>query len=144
MGHKVADTLVTRGMELSANDPSMLDMRNAIVQADKVVFNSAHTDVIWKVFANRGMGWYAGAIDGGDSFPAEDFHRPPAPSRGVGTLFGLVTDRLTGDPIEGARVTITGHPGYTDTTRSQRCLPDRLREAGALPEGGRRWATVTR
>jgi hypothetical protein len=118
VGHKVADTLVTRGMELSANDPSMLDMRNAIVQADKVVYTNAHTNVIWKVFANRGMGWYAGAIDGGDSFPAEDFHRPPAPSRGVGTLFGLVTDRLTGDPVEGTRVTVTGHPGYTDTTGS--------------------------
>ncbi len=118
VGHKVADALVTRGMELSANDPSMLDMRNAIVQADKVVYNSAHTNVIWKIFAHRGMGWYAGSIDGGDSFPAEDFHRPPAPSRGFGTLFGLVEDRLTGERVEGARVTITGHPGYTDTTSS--------------------------
>ena len=57
----------------------MLDMRNAIVQADLVVNGGRNTDVIWKVFANRGMGWYAGAIDGGDAFPAEDFHVPPAP-----------------------------------------------------------------
>jgi extracellular elastinolytic metalloproteinase len=115
-GHKVADSIITRAMELSPNDPTMLDMRNAIVQADKVVFNNRHTTGLWKIFAHRGMGWYAGAIDGGDTQPAQDFHTPPAPYRGVGTLFGLVIDHGSGDPIAGARVTITGHPGYTSRT----------------------------
>ncbi len=118
LGHRVTGMLTTRGMELSANDPSMLDMRNAIIEADRVVYQSKHTNGLWRIFAQRGMGWYAGTVDGVDTAPAEDFHTPPAPSRGVGTLAGFVTDPLTGDPVQGVRVTITGHPGYTDVTNA--------------------------
>ncbi len=117
-GHRVAAMLTTRGMELSSGDPSMLDMRNAVIEADRVVYQSKHTNGLWRIFAQRGMGWYAGTTESGDTQPAEDFHTPPAPSRGVGTLAGIVTNPLTGDPVEGARVTITGHPGYTDTTNA--------------------------
>ncbi len=116
LGHRVADSVITRGMELSANDPTMLDMRNAIIQADKVAYASAHTNKLWSLFANRGMGWYAGTTDAGDTQPSEDFHTPPDPARGYGTLAGFVVDRRTGNPLSGARVTITGHPGYTSTT----------------------------
>ena len=70
----MADTLITRGMELSADDPTMLDMRNAILQADLVAYDGSHTRAIWQIFANRGMGLFAGSIDGGDTTPAEDFH----------------------------------------------------------------------
>ncbi|HEY7044509.1 MAG TPA: M36 family metallopeptidase, partial [Nocardioidaceae bacterium] len=115
-GHTVAAALVTRGMQLSPNDPTMLDMRNAIIQADKVVYNSKHATGLWRIFANRGMGWYAGTTEGGDVTPAEDFHVPPPAHLGLGSIGGIVIDHVTGDPIEGARVTITGHPGYTDTT----------------------------
>ena len=108
-GQRVADMLITRGMELSPADPSMLDMRNAILQADKVVYSSSHTDGLWRLFADRGMGWFAGAIDSSDVLPAEDFHvRPPAEAQ-RGNLTGVVTDPMTGDPIEGAIVAITGH-----------------------------------
>ncbi len=37
-GHAKADMLITRGMELSPPEPSMLDMRNAILQADRVAY----------------------------------------------------------------------------------------------------------
>jgi extracellular elastinolytic metalloproteinase len=112
-GHRIADMLITRGMELSPADPSMLDMRNAIIQADQVVYGSAHTPGLWKLFAKRGMGWYAGSIDGGDALPAEDFHvRPPAEAV-PGSMSGTVTDPETGEPIEDAIVSITGHDsGY--------------------------------
>ena len=40
------ETDVTRGMELSPPDPSFLDMRNAILQADVVAFGGAHTDAL--------------------------------------------------------------------------------------------------
>lgn len=112
-GQRIANMLVTRGMELSPADPSMLDMRNAILQADKVVYDSDHTPGLWRVFADRGMGWFAGTIDGGDVLPAEDFRvRPPAGAR-RGTLAGTVTDPDSGEPIENAVVSITGHDsGY--------------------------------
>src|SRR3954470_5681171 len=55
LGHKVADTLITRGMTFSAEDPDFLDMRNAILRADLVAYGGKHRTAIWKVFAHRGM-----------------------------------------------------------------------------------------
>jgi extracellular elastinolytic metalloproteinase len=106
-GRSYAMSIITRAMELSPNDPTMLDMRNAIVQADLVASGGKNADVIWTVFANRGMGWYAGVVDGGDAFPAEDFHKPPKST--PTTLSGTVTDKDTGAPVAGALVFIGGH-----------------------------------
>ena len=108
-GHDVADMLITRGMELSPADPSMLDMRNAVIQADKIVYGGSHTHGLWQVFAHRGMGWYAGAIDGGDVVPAEDFHVRPRAEAPRGSMSGIVTDPDSGEPVGGAIVAITGH-----------------------------------
>ena len=33
---------------------------------------------IWKVFADRGMGYFAGSLGGDDTTPGADFHTPPA------------------------------------------------------------------
>ena len=110
-GRTYALGLITRAMELSTADPTMLDMRNAIVQADLVASGGKNADIIWQVFANRGMGWYAGVVDGGDAFPAEDFHKPPTGP--TTTLSGSVTDKDTGAPVAGALVFIGGHAsGY--------------------------------
>ena len=38
LGSPATESIVTRGMELSPPEPSFLDMRNAILQADQVVF----------------------------------------------------------------------------------------------------------
>ena len=117
-GHKVADTLITRGMSLSANDPDMLDMRNAIVRADLVAYGRSHTKQIWKIFAHRGMGFYAGSVDSADAHPGQDFHTPPPASHAHdGTVAGFVHDPTTGDPVAGAVVTVTGQGDqYSDTT----------------------------
>ena len=109
-GHGVADDLITRGMTLSPDDPTMLDMRNAIIQADQVVYGSSHTLKLWKLFAARGMGWFAGAVDSGDSFPAEDFHVRPAAQTPRTSISGTVTDPTVGDkPLAGVVVHVTGH-----------------------------------
>jgi extracellular elastinolytic metalloproteinase len=120
-GHKVADTLITRGMSLSADDPSMLDMRDAILRADLAVYNRSHTTGIWKVFAHRGMGFFAGAIDAADTTPGEDFHTPPPASRPHdGVVAGTVTDPTTGQPVQGAVVRVTGQGDqYSTTTDAQ-------------------------
>lgn len=110
-GRSYAMSLITRAMELSPADPTMLDMRNAIVQADLVASGGKNADIIWTVFANRGMGWYAGVVDGGDAYPAEDFHKPPTGP--TTTLSGTVTDKDTGAPVAGALVFIGGQSsGY--------------------------------
>ena len=109
LGSNVAETLVTRGMELSPVAPSFLDMRNSILQADLIAYGGSHQDGIWQVFAHRGMGWFAGSFGGSDNHPAEDFNLPPPPGTPTATLSGTVTDHDTGAPIEGAVVGIAGH-----------------------------------
>ncbi len=72
LGASVMESLVTRGMELSPPEPSFLDMRNAILQADEVAFGGVHQAALWSTFAERGMGYYAAAADGSDVQPLAD------------------------------------------------------------------------
>jgi extracellular elastinolytic metalloproteinase len=109
VGSKVTESLVTRAMELSPANPSFLDERNSILQADLAVFGGHDTTTIWKVFAHRGMGFFAGAANGDDTAPAEDFSTPPGPNTPVGRLIGTVTDSVTGAPLAGALVLFGGH-----------------------------------
>ena len=67
-------------MELSPTNPSFLDMRNAILQADHAVIGGKHTATIWKVFAHRGMGYFAGSLGGDDTAPVRGLLDPAAAS----------------------------------------------------------------
>ncbi len=64
LGSAMMEELATRGQELAPNDPSFLDMRNAIIQADVVNNGGANVDALWDVFAERGMGFFASSPDG--------------------------------------------------------------------------------
>jgi extracellular elastinolytic metalloproteinase len=105
LGYNVTMSLVTRAMELSPYDPSMLDERNAVLMADTNVYGGAHHDAIWQVFANRGMGFYAGALGGEDAAPGASFDVPPTDST-TGTITGKVVDSVTHDPVQGVPVTL--------------------------------------
>jgi extracellular elastinolytic metalloproteinase len=109
LGSETAESIVTRAMELSPFNPSMLDERNSILQADQVVFGGSHHDTIWSVFAHRGMGFFAGSLSGDDTQPVEDFSTPPAAGTPTGSLQGTVTDSDTGKPISGVVVAFGGH-----------------------------------
>jgi hypothetical protein len=95
-------------------------MRNAMLRADLVAYNGSHRAAIWKVFAHRGMGFFAGSLNSDDANPASDFHVPPPASRPHdGTIAGIVTDPTTGDPVQGAVVKVAGQGDqYTDTTNA--------------------------
>jgi extracellular elastinolytic metalloproteinase len=109
LGARLTESVVTRAMELSPADPSYLDMRNSILMADQVVDHGAHQKDIWKVFAHRGMGFFAAAVDGSDTQPVEDFSLPPAPGAPRGTVTGTVLDKGSGQPVAGAAVAFGGH-----------------------------------
>src|SRR5262249_59286664 len=109
LGSDTTEALVTRAMELSPFNPSFLDERNAILQADLVLSGGASQGAIWSVFAGRGMGWFAGTLDGDDTNPAENFALPPNPGDPTGTLSGSVKDVDTAAPIKGAIVAFGGH-----------------------------------
>ena len=78
LGRDAALALITGGMRLSVDAPSMLDMRDAILQ-QAVATRSApgaaddYHDELWEVFAKRGMGAGASSRSGDTTFPVEDF-----------------------------------------------------------------------
>jgi extracellular elastinolytic metalloproteinase len=131
LGTEWAEALVTLGMELSPLDPSWLNMRNAILQADTVLAGD-HSDLLWSAFAARGMGFFASAIDSTDSKPVEDFSTPPPPSE-TGRISGLVRTQ-SGAPVAGALVWIGGLPGgaLTSTDAGGRYVLNGL-PAGTYP-----------
>jgi hypothetical protein len=104
----ISEEIVTEGMRLSPPEPSFLDMRNAIIQADIAVRGGAEVDAIWAAFAARGMGFFAGTEDGSDTAPVENFDPPPAAGGPTGTISGRVTDSVTGTPLGGIVVGIGG------------------------------------
>ncbi|MEU9329664.1 M36 family metallopeptidase [Streptomyces canus] len=120
LGSKLTESLVTRAMELSPANPTFLDERNAILQADTVVNAGRAHDTIWKVFAHRGMGYFAAALSGDDTMPDEDFALPPGPGTPRVPLTGKVTDVATGAPASGVTISVSGHssgfPGADFTT----------------------------
>ncbi len=110
LGSSLATSLATRGLELSPPDPSFLDVRNAIIQADLVATGGTNADALWQAFAERGMGFFASTPDGGDTSAIEDFSLPPDCSADpCGTLSGTVEDKITGKALRNARVFIAGH-----------------------------------
>jgi hypothetical protein len=64
-GNNLAMQLVTDGMKLQSCNPGFIDGRDAILQADMLANNGANQCFIWKVFANRGLGFSA---DQGSAF----------------------------------------------------------------------------
>jgi len=84
-------------------------MRNSILQADTVSNRGQARGTIWRVFAHRGMGYFAGALNGDDTKPVEDFSLPPSASTPKGSLTGRVVDENNRRPIAGAAVAFGGH-----------------------------------
>ncbi len=136
-GLKRVRTLVTRALELApANRIDFLNMRDAILLADQLYFpvggkgrhdkhdkhegknkkGGEDSQLIWQIFANRGMGYFAMAdnfsvvdgeliSDGSLMNPVEDFSLP---SEDKGVLKGIVKDSSTNRPVTGVYVAFEG------------------------------------
>ncbi len=55
-GNQIALRLVLEGMKLQGCNPGYIDARDAILAADKILYDTAYRCVIWEAFAGRGMG----------------------------------------------------------------------------------------
>ena len=108
-GSGIAEKLITEAMEISPPDPSFLDMRNAILQADKLAYGGAHQTLLWQVFANRGMGFFADAADSNDTTPTQNFSTPPSCPSQCTTLSGTITDADSHAAVNGVSVGIRSH-----------------------------------
>lgn len=105
LGSRKTESVVTRAMELAPYDPSFLDMRNAILVADTSLYAGHDRGAIWKTFAARGMGFFAGSLGGEDSQPGASFAIPPKHLSGH-DVTGVVTDKDTGQPLANLPVTL--------------------------------------
>lgn len=55
---------------------SMLDARDALLAADMLRFGGANADLLWDVFASRGLGAGASSVDTDDTDPVPSFSSP--------------------------------------------------------------------
>jgi hypothetical protein len=81
-GNNKALKLVLDGCKLQVCQPGFLDGRDAILRADSVTNRAANADLIWNVFARRGMGYGAKQGDRVNGQPkvtgvAQAFDLPP-------------------------------------------------------------------
>ena len=122
-------------------------MRNAILLADEQAgINGVDRALIWEVFASRGMGYAASAVDTDDVHPLQDFTRPPAPAAATGSVAGTVRDLNTRRADPEALVAFAGHDSglgedLVHSHHRHRQLPDRRGARPArveLPHGRRR------
>lgn len=58
-GNNVAMKLVIESLKLQPCSPGMIDGRDAMLQADQILYNGAHECIIWEAFAKRGFGYSA-------------------------------------------------------------------------------------
>ncbi|MEP7091611.1 MAG: M36 family metallopeptidase [Nocardioidaceae bacterium] len=133
LGSRRSESVVTRAMELSPSNPSFLDERNAILMADTAVESGRGRAAIWRVFAHRGMGFYAGSVGGDDTTPAADFHTPPKALR-TAYVTGRVTDADSHRPLAGVPVTLAFQGGgYVNPTATT--AADGRYRLGPVPVG---------
>ena len=107
-------------------------------------YAGSHNAGIWQVFAHRGMGYFAGAVNGDDTEPVADFDVPPPAGAPTGTISGTVTDAATGDPVQDVTVTLVfqGAPsgGATVGLHGRKWhVQHRPGSVPRLPEAGLRW-----
>jgi extracellular elastinolytic metalloproteinase len=77
-GNNIAMQLVIDGLKLQKCNPGFTDGRDAILEADKINNNGKNKVLIWKVFANRGLGFSADqGSTGSKTDGIEAFDIPP-------------------------------------------------------------------
>ncbi|MCP8617730.1 M36 family metallopeptidase [Salirhabdus salicampi] len=109
-GEEVIEHIVLDAMPISVPDPSMVDMRTAIVTAAFERYDGKYNDVIWKAFAQRGLGDGAYSNTGDDTDPVPSFAYEGDYN---GFLRGEIVNATTGEPVDNARVIIGQYEART-------------------------------
>ncbi|WP_246944841.1 M36 family metallopeptidase [Bacillus pinisoli] len=103
-GEAIIEHLVMDAMPISVPNPSMVDMRTAIIAADFERYDGKHYDAIWTAFAQRGLGANAFSNGGDDTDPRPGFIHPDGIRNGL--VIGKVINTATNKPIEDARIIV--------------------------------------
>ena len=65
-GAQLADRLMMRGLQLTPCNPSFVEMRDAILAADREITGGENQAIIWRAFASHGIGQLARSTGGTD------------------------------------------------------------------------------
>ncbi|MDX1421238.1 MAG: M36 family metallopeptidase, partial [Rubricoccaceae bacterium] len=77
-GNQVMFRLMTEGMKSTNCNPTFVDARDGILEADTLLYDGAYSELLWTGFARRGLGYSAfggNPADNNDNFEAFDL--PP-------------------------------------------------------------------
>ncbi|MCG9909973.1 MAG: T9SS-dependent M36 family metallopeptidase [Flavobacteriales bacterium] len=113
-GNNIAIRLVMEGMRLQPCFPGFVDSRDAILQADQLLYNGVHSCIIWKTFARRGLGFSAsqGSSDVvGDETEAFDLPAGCSFSDEV-DFYADKTDICTDLPVQFQQLVLPGATSY--------------------------------
>jgi Fungalysin metallopeptidase (M36)/PA domain/Ig-like domain CHU_C associated/Secretion system C-terminal sorting domain/Fungalysin/Thermolysin Propeptide Motif len=80
-GNSIAFKLVTEGMRLQPCSPGFINMRDAVLAADRNLYNGRHACTMWTIFAKHGLGF--GASQGSSASVTDQTPStvlPPAPT----------------------------------------------------------------
>ena len=99
-GNNIAMLLVMEGMKLQPCSPGFVDGRDAILEADELLYGGANQCLIWKAFAARGLGYSANQGSSGNrSDGVEAFDLPPSCSldirKSTPTITAEENDQIT-------------------------------------------------
>lgn len=131
-GNNMAIQLVFEGMKLQKCEPGFIDGRDAILAADEALYDGAHQCLIWRVFAERGLGFKA---DQGSEFSRadglENFDMPPFCSNTISIDKQADKDLIeAGETVE-IRLRVNN---YTGLAQSNVVLTDVIPEGATLDE----------
>ncbi len=119
VGNKLILKLVTDGMKLSPQNPTFLEARDAIIQADQVDTGGDNYNELWIAFAKRGMGFSAVA--------------PPSDTTtGVIEAFNVPDDVVIGVPDGILEVTLNPPPNSGLFAGSSQPIFLRVTDAGPV------------
>lgn len=114
-GNVKAMRLVVESLRYLPCSPSFVDMRDAILQANDLLYNSEDEALLWSVFARRGLG--VGATSGGNaSFKEPELDMVKTSNRleaepGDPVIYTLTVNNNTGRPFYGTLIQDTLPPG---------------------------------
>ncbi|MEL6193615.1 MAG: T9SS-dependent M36 family metallopeptidase [Bacteroidota bacterium] len=100
-GNNIAIQLVLEGMKLQPCTPGFVDGRDAILAADRILYDGANQCLIWEAFARRGLGFSAsqGSVSS-VSDGEEAFDLPPLCATTLQLQIGVPEIAQNGSQIE--------------------------------------------
>lgn len=107
----VLEQLVVDAMPIAVPNPSMVDMRSAIMASEFERYGGKYQEVLWTAFAQRGLGEDAYSNGGDDTDPQPAFNHPEDSLNGK--LLGKIINGQTNKPIEDVRIFVSQYEART-------------------------------